>query len=113
MVSKDTTIMTDKMKCYSGMGQDFKGGHKVVNHDAEQYARGDGDANTNTVESYFALLKRGGNGACHHISKKHFSKYSDGFSFRWTKRKVNDGDRLGEDMKGIVEKRFAYGRVVA
>ena len=106
MVSQDSTIMTDEFKSYNGIGKNFKGGHKVVNHGLGQYA--DGDANTNTAESYFALLKRGVNGTFHHISKKHLSRYCDEFAFRWNNRKVEDGDRVVEAIKGIVGKRLAY-----
>ena len=111
MVDKDSTIMTDEFKSYNGIEKSFKGGHKVVNHGEGQYVNG--DANTNTAESYFALLKRGVNGTFHHISKKHLSRYCDEFSFRWNNRKVNDGDRAVEAIKGIVGKRLAYRKVVA
>ena len=48
--------------------------------------------NTNTAESFFALLKRGVHGTFHHISKTHLSRYCDEFSFRWDERKVTDGE---------------------
>ncbi len=111
LVSKDATIMTDEWKSYTGIGKDFKGGHKVVNHGIGQY--GNGDANTNTAESYFSLLKRGVMGTFHHISKKHLNRYCDEFSFRWNNRKVDDGNRTVEAIKGIVGKRLAYRGVVA
>ena len=103
--------MTDEWKSYTGIGKDFKGGHKVVNHGIGQYV--DGDANTNIAESYFSLLKRGVMGTFHHVSKKHLNRYCDEFSFRWNNRKVNDGDRTDEAIKGILGKRLAYRRVIA
>ena len=106
MVDTDSTIMTDEWKSYTGIGKSFKGGHKVVNHSEGQYV--DGDANTNTAESYFALLKRGVNGTFHHISKKHLNRYCDEFSFRWNNRKTTDGERAVEAIKGIVGKRLMY-----
>jgi hypothetical protein len=60
MVRKDSTIMTDEFGAYTGIGDDFAGGHKTVNHGNDQYVNG--DASTNTAESYFALLKRGVHG---------------------------------------------------
>jgi hypothetical protein len=62
-----------------------------VKHTAGEYVNG--DISTNTVESYFALLKRGVHGTFHHVSKKHLKRYCDEFSFRWDYRKVNDGQR--------------------
>jgi len=80
--------------------------HQVVNHGAGEYARG--DANTNTAESYFALLKRGVMGTFHHISKQHLFRYCDEFSFRWNNRKVSDGKRTENAIKGFVGKRLVY-----
>ena len=67
IINKESTIMTDEWKAYTGIGIDFKGGHKVVNHGIGEYVKG--DANTNTAESYFALLKRGVHGVFHHVPK--------------------------------------------
>jgi transposase-like protein len=108
-VSQDSTIMTDEWKAYIGIGKDFVGGHKVVNHGLREYVNG--DANTNTAESYFALLKRGVHGTFHHISKQHLAKYCDEFSFRWNNRKVEDGERAVNAIKGMVGKRLVYKSV--
>jgi hypothetical protein len=70
---KDSTIVTDKWASYTGMGKDFTGGHEVVNHGNGEFKRG--NASTNTVESYFALLKRGVRGISHHVSKHHLHRY--------------------------------------
>lgn len=77
-----------------------------MNHGKEEYVRG--DVYTNTAESYFALLKRGVHGIFHHVSKEHLHRYCDEFSFRWNLRKVDDGERTIEAIKGIVGKRLSY-----
>tara|TARA_B100000315_G_C14544155_1_gene572390 strand:+ start:106 stop:1047 length:942 start_codon:yes stop_codon:yes gene_type:complete len=105
-VNKKSTIMTDEWKSYRGIGKDFQGGHKVVNHGQGEYVND--DISTNTAESYFALLKRGVHGTFHHISKTHLHRYCDEFSFRWNFRKVTDGERAVEAIKGIVGKRLVY-----
>lgn len=105
-VNKDSTIMTDEWKSYKGIGKDFKGGHGIVNHGMGEYVKD--DVYTNTAESYFALLKRGVHGTFHHISKEHLSRYCDEFSFRWNHRKVTDGERTTQAIKGIEGKRLAY-----
>ena len=70
------------------------------------------DVSTNSVESYFALLKRGVHGTFHHISKRHLPKYCDEFSFRWNWRNVDDGNRTEQAVKGIEGKRLMYGDLV-
>jgi transposase-like protein len=103
-VDKESKIMTDEWGCYEGIGKEFKGGHETVNHGSGEYVRG--DVSTNTAESFFALLKRGVHGTFHHISKKHLPKYCNEFSFRWDNRKVNDGERTEEAVKGMEGKRM-------
>lgn len=110
-VDKDSTIMTDEWRSYIGIGKDFKGGHAVVNHGRGEYVNG--EVNTNTAESYFALLKRGVHGTFHHVSKKHLSKYCDEFSFRWNHRKVNDGERTVNAIKGFEGKRLKYRETIS
>src|SRR5208283_691300 len=103
-VSEESKIMTDEFKSYIGIEKDFKGGHGIVRHHIGEYAKG--DINTNTAESFFALLKRGVNGTFHHISKKHLAKYCNEFSFRWDNRKVTDGERTENAINGFVGKRL-------
>jgi transposase-like protein len=106
MVHKDSTIMTDEWKSYTGIGKEFTGGHKTVNHGEGEFSRG--YVYTNTAESYFALLKRGVMGIFHHVSKGHLHRYCDEFSFRWNHRKVSDGERAIAVIKGSKGKRLAY-----
>jgi len=102
--------MTDEFASYEGIGEDFAGGHKTVNHSEGEYVKG--DANTNTAESYFALLKRGVHGTFHHISRKHLGRYCGEFSFRWGQRKVTDGMRAVEAIKGMAGKHLSYRELV-
>lgn len=105
-VHRNSCIVTDEWPAYNGIGSEFQGGHEVVNHGKKEYVRG--DVYTNTVESYFALLKRGVHGIFHHVSKCHLHRYCDEFSFRWNLRKVDDGQRTIEAIQGIVGKRLSY-----
>ena len=106
LVDKDARIITDDWAAYKGIGEEFEGGHHVVNHSAGEYARG--DVHTNNAESYFALLKRGVTDSFHHVSKKHLGKYCDEFSFRWTNRKIEDGERTAQVIKQIRGKKLVY-----
>ncbi len=90
----------------AGIGNEFAGGHEVVNHKTGEYARG--DASTNEVEAFFALFKRGVVGSFHHISKRHMNRYLNEFSFRWDLRKVSDAERTDEAIRASDGKRLMY-----
>lgn len=107
-VHRSGTLLTNEFMAYRGIGRGFKGGHLTVNHSKGEYARG--EASTNTVESYFALLKRGVYGAYHHVSKRHLHRYCDEFSFRWNTRKLKDGDRTAEALRCSEGQRLTYKR---
>lgn len=78
-VKEGTTIYSDDWYGYHGIGK--KGyGHKIVNHSKKEYVRG--KAHTNSIESSWALLKRGIYGTFHHVSPKHLQRYVDEFAFR-------------------------------
>ena len=109
-VDRSATIMTDDWRAYGGIGKEFEGGHHVIRHSAGEYSR-DG-VNTNTAESYFALLKRGVMGAFHHISKQHLDRYCDEFTFRWDYRKVTDSERTVVALKMTEGKRLMYSQPV-
>lgn len=109
LVHKSSTIMTDEWSSYTGIGKDFSGGHEVVEHSDGEFVRG--NIFTNTVESYFALLKRGVMGIFHHVSKGHLHRYCNEFSFRWNYRKVSDGERMIAAIEGVVGKRLTYRSV--
>lgn len=63
---------------------------------------------TNTVEGYFATLKRGINGVYHHVGGKHLHRNLGEFDFRYNSRKNTDGERAHEALKGFEGKRLTY-----
>ena len=105
-VEPSATIMTDEWPSYRGIGKEFDGGHRVVNHGDREYVRG--DVSTNTAESSFAILKRGIVGIYHSVSKKHLHRYVNEFDFRWNARKMSDGDRTVLTVQGTKGKRLDY-----
>ena len=88
------------------IGREFAG-HGSVNHNAEEYVRGT-FWYTNTVESYFALLKRGMMGAFHNVSEAHLFRYLAEFDFRHNTRKISDAERAEELLRGAKGKRLMY-----
>ncbi|MGA9138477.1 MAG: IS1595 family transposase, partial [Methylovirgula sp.] len=78
-VKEGSRVMTDDATIYRGL--DIYGyAHESVDHSAYEYVRG--DAHTNTIESFWAMLKRGINGTYIHVSKKHLQKYLWEFEYR-------------------------------
>lgn len=83
-VDATAQIVTDDWASYNGLAKEFEG-HEVVCHGTGEYARKADDGtsiNTNTAESFFALLKRGHYGTFHWFSRKHTNRYCDEFGFR-------------------------------
>lgn len=72
-----------------------------------------GDASTNTVESYFAILKRGIFGIYHSVSEEHLKRYLCEFDFRYNYRAAlgySDMERAEIAAAGIYGKRLTYRR---
>jgi transposase-like protein len=69
--------------------------HDKVNHTAKEYVRYENGVctTTNTVEGYFATLKRGIDGVYHHVSRQHLNRYLSEFDFRYNSREVSDTER--------------------
>lgn len=101
-------LMTDDHRYYQKVGQEFVG-HGVVKHSLGEYGRAT-YFHTNTVENFFSLLKRGIVGVYHHVSEAHLKRYVAEFDFRYNTRKMDDGERAGEALRGIVGKRLTYRR---
>jgi transposase-like protein len=104
-VSRDATLMTDKFTVYNGLDQEFAG-HEIVDHGIGEYVNG--NAHTNTLEGWFALLKRGVTGTFHHVSEQHLDRYVDEFAFRYNRRKITDAERTVSAIQKIGGKRLKY-----
>jgi transposase-like protein len=104
-------LMTDEASGYSGIGGLFFD-HETVAHSAGEYARG--PINTNSIESVWAVMKRGIHGVYHQVSPKHLHRYVDEFTFR-----LNEGDvkrhtldRLDSFVDAVDGKRLTYARLI-
>jgi len=110
-VAAKAVLMTDEASIYTKIGREFAG-HGVVNHGKGEYSRD--DVTTNTVESSFAILKRGLYGTFHHVSEAHLQRYANEFDFRWNHRAklgYDDAQRTDAVLKGIGGKRLTYRRI--
>ena len=109
-VSEKARLMTDAAQYYRKAGRDFAS-HEWVDHNSKEYARG--DVTSNTVESSFAILKRGLIGTFQSVSEKHLQRYCTEFDFRWNTRMsqgFNDSMRADALLSQIAGKRLTYRR---
>ncbi len=80
-------LATDAHNSYQNLTDDgFM--HRVVHHESGEYVRG--AIHTNTIESFWSLLKRGVVGTYHNVSKKYLPLYLNEFVFRFNHRKNAD-----------------------
>lgn len=110
-VQVGAAIHTDEAAVYHALGGLFFD-HEAVNHGKGEFVRG--DVTTNSVESVFAVLKRGIIGVYHHVSPDHLGRYVDEFAFR-----LNEGnckrhtlDRLESFATGAAGKRLTYKELI-
>ena len=107
-IANDTRTMSDDGGARVRHGEP---NHHSVNHSIKEYVRG--DVHTNTIESYFAIMKRGITGVYHHVSPQHLKRYLAEFDFRYNERialKVSDAERTTKAVAGVVGKRMTYQR---
>lgn len=111
-IEAGSTLHTDEHAAYLGLGGLFFR-RETVNHSAGEYVRG--AVHTNSIESVWAVMKRGLHGVYHHASRKHLGRYASEFAFR-----LNEGNvrahtltRLGAMIAASIGKRLTYAEVTA
>lgn len=111
-VEVGSQLYTDDHMVFNGLDGLFYQ-HDTVNHSAGQYTSG--PISTNSIESVWAVLKRGLHGVYHHASPKHLNRYVQEFAWR-----LNEGDvkrhtwkRLEAFVQAVVGKRLTYERLTA
>jgi transposase-like protein len=105
-IKPGSTIHTDEHAGYVGLGADYT--HERVAHSAGEYVRD--DVHTNSIESVWAVLKRGIYGTFHSVSAKHLDGYVQEFAFRLNEGNVKRHtlDRLTSLTKATIGKRLTY-----
>lgn len=111
-VQAGSTVFTDEATGYSDLGGMFYQ-HDTVNHSGGEYVRG--MAHTNSIESVWAVLKRGLNGVYHHASPKHIGRYVNEFAFRLNEGNVKRHtlERLDSFVSATVGRRLTYKELIA
>ena len=80
----ESLLVTDEYKAYNRLNKVIP--HYSINHSREYV---NGDIHTNTIESFWAILKRGIMGQFHWVSKKHLNAYIDEFCYRYNVREID------------------------
>lgn len=89
MDTKNTVLNTDEYSGYNGMNHHVI--HRTISH-AHGYSRRDlfsgqwGNIHTNTIEGFWAIVKRAVYGQFHHVSKKYLPLYLNELTFRYNHR---------------------------
>jgi transposase-like protein len=113
-IAKETHVMTDESVTYRKRGDHFEK-HDSVDHTREEWGYTDRKTgtkiNTNTIEGYYSIFKRGMKGIYQHCAERHLHRYVAEFDFRYNNRSalgVEDRSRTSEALRGIVGKRLMY-----
>lgn len=102
----DATVYTDEASAYEGIPRH----HEAVKHGVGEYVRG--MAHTNSMESFWSMLKRGYVGTYHQMSPKHLDRYVTEFAERHNVREQDTVDQMSGLARGMVGKRLTYRELV-
>ncbi|MCZ6495516.1 MAG: IS1595 family transposase [Alphaproteobacteria bacterium] len=107
-IDRGATVMTDEAAQYKRLKREFAK-HEFVSHGKGEYGRG--EINTNTIEGFFSIFKRGMKGVYQHCAKEHLGRYLAEYDFRYKAREalgMDDQQRTDLAIRGIKGKRLTY-----
>ena len=105
-VEPGAKIYTDDHGGYEGLLN-----HETVRHSVKEYVNG--QAHTNGIESFWAMLKRGYHGTYHKMSPKHLGRYVNEFAGRHNVRTADTIDQMTAMVQGMDGKRLRYRDLIA
>jgi transposase-like protein len=115
-LDRESHVMTDEAPRYAELGNEFAN-HSAVDHSRDEYGYTDRqtgvNVNTNTIEGYYSIFKRGMKGVYQHCGEKHLHRYLAEFDFRYNNRSrlgVEDQERSSRALAGVVGKRLTYAQ---
>lgn len=110
-VKNDARLMTDEAGVYKKL---LKLGYQrsAVKHGKGIYVRG--IVHTNSIESFWALVKRQYHGTHHHVTKKHLQRYIDEIAFRFNNRGENMSDIFADVVTRVSKRgKMSYKKLTA
>jgi transposase-like protein len=114
MVHEDAHLMTDELNSYKSIGRRYAK-HTTVRHNVDEYVRYEPDgfvATTNSIESFWARLKRQLHGTHHAVSRKHLHRYLSEVEFKHNNRSLSDGERTVKLIRAASQRRLTYKQQV-
>lgn len=105
--SPDAKVYTDEASMYTGIPRE----HEAVRHSVGEYVRG--QASTNGMESFWALMKRGYIGTYHKMSPKHLHRYVAEFEGRHNDRPLDTVTQMVGMVRGMEGKQLRYEDLTA
>jgi transposase-like protein len=105
-VEAGSTVYTDQWRGYTGLEGRFD--HETINH-VETYV--EGRVHTNTIENFWALLKRGLNGTYISVEPFHLFRYLDERVFTYNLRDRTDNERFSSVVGAVTGLRLTYAEV--
>ena len=102
-VRQGATVYTDEHAPYQLLTRHQ---YQYITHSTGQYANG--NCHTQSIESFWALVKRAHKGIYHWWSNEHIDRYLREFEFRWNYRAVNEHGRLEAMLSHIDQTRLSW-----
>jgi transposase-like protein len=106
-VMPGATMYTDALPSYNNLSDEYK--HFVINH-AIEYVNG--HIHTNSIENFWAGLKRTISGTYTFTSVQHLERYLDEQIFRFNNREKKDATRARTVIKQTDGKRLTYKNLI-
>ena len=110
MVDPSSDLITDEAKGYVTVGREYAS-HQRVRHYIGEYVKytTDGECiTTNTIEGFWAGLKRQLHGTHHAVTRKHLHRYVSEAEFKYNTRGLNDGERTAKLIQAASNRRLTY-----
>lgn len=78
-----------------------------MNHSASEYVVG--NAHTNSIESFWAIIKRAHYGIHHYWSRKHLGRYIDEFAFKLNSKNLRAFDVTPGELGNTTVRAYVQG----
>ena len=107
-VAQGETVYSDEHKGYNDLHLHYN--HDYVKHGAREYVRD--DVHTNSIESFWALFRRGYYGTYHQMSRKHLHRYVNEFTGRQNARGHDELVQMAALVKGMEGRTLPYKQLI-
>ena len=101
----DAAVYTDASVLYTHINEYFLT-HSSVNHSIKEYVRG--NIHTNTIECFWAVVKRAIGGTYIHVNPRHLDRYLSEQVYRFDARKDDDDPCFASVVKRTDGRRLTW-----